>query len=177
MALPGLVATISFSDHLIGLLFSKDFLPATEIMPYLAIASLIKFISWPLAYIPLVTGQSRTYAAIEFTLHLSGLVFCLAGVSYLGFFGIGVAMLAQNIIGLLASVLVTTKSTGYVWPLRITLLAFFSVSVAVAVSTVKELLPTTTAIVVNTLITLALASGSGFYLRRAASAAADDGPM
>ncbi len=176
MALPGLIATITFGDHLIDLLFTNEFRPAAAIIPFLAIASLIKFISWPLAYIPLVMGRSRAYAVIESTIHFLGWVFCLAGVSLFGFFGIGFAIVLQNTIGLFTSVVIASKAAGYHWPARVLLFAITAVSAALIVAAFKAYLPPQTALFLNTFVTIAVSLGSGIFLFRVGLQKTEDNP-
>ena len=65
LALPGLVATLSFAPLVVYALYTKEFLPAAELLPWLVLGVFGRVVSWPLGYIILAAGASRWFAISE----------------------------------------------------------------------------------------------------------------
>lgn len=65
LASPGLVGTLTLTPWLIPLLFSRQFLPAAEVLPWFVLGVFGRVVSWPLGFIQLATGAARWYVVTE----------------------------------------------------------------------------------------------------------------
>lgn len=65
LALPGLLGALAFAPLAIKLLYTREFLAAAELLPFMALGVFGRVISWPLGFVQLAKGASRLYAATE----------------------------------------------------------------------------------------------------------------
>jgi PST family polysaccharide transporter len=59
LALPGLLATLTFAPELIHLLFSARFLAGAELLPWFVVGVFGQVITWPLGFIQRAKGDAR----------------------------------------------------------------------------------------------------------------------
>lgn len=91
LALTGIVGTIAFSHWLIPLLYSKDFLPASDAVVWFTLGCFGRIVSWPLGYVLIAKGESMWYAVTETLFALMQLLFSWLGLKYWGLTGISCA--------------------------------------------------------------------------------------
>jgi len=65
LALPGLLAALAFAPLVIKLLYTPPFLPAADLLPWMALGVFGRVISWPMGFVQLAKGASRWFAATE----------------------------------------------------------------------------------------------------------------
>jgi PST family polysaccharide transporter len=65
LALPGLLAALAFAPLAITLLYTRQFLPAADLLPWMALGVFGRVISWPMTYVQLSLGASVWFAATE----------------------------------------------------------------------------------------------------------------
>lgn len=65
LALPGILGIIAFSPVVVKMLYSPQFLPAAELVPWLTLGVFGRVISWPLGFVQLALGASRWFVATE----------------------------------------------------------------------------------------------------------------
>lgn len=65
LALPGLLGALTFAPLAIKLLYTREFLGAAELLPFMALGVFGRVVSWPLGFVQLAKGASRLYAATE----------------------------------------------------------------------------------------------------------------
>ena len=65
LALPGLLATLVFAPWAIRIFYTAKFLEAGEVLPWFVLGISGWVVSWPLGFIQLAKGASRTFAATE----------------------------------------------------------------------------------------------------------------
>lgn len=112
MAGPALLAMITFAPWVINLLYDKSFSPAAQLLSWQVLGDILKVASWPMSYIFLAAGRSRTYIGMQIIwsgaylgtfipgVNDWGLVSAGAGfaVGHLCFFGVNV-IAAKRLIG------------------------------------------------------------------------------
>ena len=67
LALPGLIGTLCLSPWIMPLLYTREFLPAADVLPWFVLGVLGRVISWPLGFIQLASGSARWFAITETT--------------------------------------------------------------------------------------------------------------
>ena len=65
LALPGLLAALTFAPLAIKFLYTPQFLPAADILPWMALGVFGRVISWPMGFVQLALGASRWFATTE----------------------------------------------------------------------------------------------------------------
>ena len=65
LALPGLLAALTLAPLAIKLLYTPQFLPAADLLPWMALGVFGRVISWPMGFVQLALGASRWFAATE----------------------------------------------------------------------------------------------------------------
>lgn len=126
LALPGLLATLAFGPWILELFYSRQFLPAADLMPWFILGVFGRVVSWPLGFIQLAKGASRVFMLTETTtiaLWL-GLVFVL--VPRFGVVGASWAFALIYFFHPLAMLWVSRFLTGFHWSRRVIRLLFLS---------------------------------------------------
>jgi PST family polysaccharide transporter len=65
LALPGLLAALTLAPLAIKLLYTPQFLPAADLLPWMALGVFGRVISWPMGFVQLALGASRWFAVTE----------------------------------------------------------------------------------------------------------------
>ena len=97
IAFPCIVIALFFMPIGIRLLYSEEFLGAIICINWAMMGNIFKIGSWSMSYILIAKGKSKTYAIVEFTSFILYLILMLAGYSYGGMKGIGIAFLIYYI--------------------------------------------------------------------------------
>lgn len=98
MSLPPLCLLSVLATFIIPILFSHDFTPAAEAIPWLVIGCFGRAVSWPMAYLLLAKGMGRLFLASEImavALHVA-LAYVLA--TKLGLIGAAIAFAALYLV-------------------------------------------------------------------------------
>lgn len=115
LALPGLLATISFAPWIIQLFYSEQFLPATELLQWFALGCLGRVVAWPLMYLMPALGQSRTYFLFETLINGFHLALIFIGLKFAGLLGVAIAYLILQPVYLCAVTVIARQLTGFHW--------------------------------------------------------------
>lgn len=65
LAMPGLLATVAFSEWLVWMLYSEKFAPAADVLVWMVLGVFGRVVSFPMAFIQLSLGAARWYMATE----------------------------------------------------------------------------------------------------------------
>jgi PST family polysaccharide transporter len=140
LALPGLLATLALGPLLVRVLYSAEFLPAAELLPWLLTGVFLRVFSWPLGFIQLAKGAGRLFAATEtaFIGLQLGLVYWL--VPAYGIVGAAYAFALVYVLYTAAMLLVARVLIRFQWSLGVMRLllasaVFWGVAVALAATT------------------------------------------
>ena len=114
---PLIIIMIVFISFFVNLIYSIEFLAATELIKWLLIGSLIKAGSWSLSFIFLAKGDSKTFLFNELVINLFILPLYMLGYNFYGLDGIGYAFTINYILYLLLIAIVAYKKYGiiYTW--------------------------------------------------------------
>ncbi len=115
LALPGLLATLAFGPWILELFYSRQFLPAADLMPWFILGVFGRVVSFPLGYILLAKGASRLFMLTETITIALWLWLVVVLVSVVGVVGAAYAF-AVIYIGLTFSMLGVVRSLiGFRW--------------------------------------------------------------
>jgi len=90
MAGPVLLATLTLAPWFVGLLYTKSFAPAAEILRWQVMGDIFKVIGWPMGYIVLAKGRGDVFMATQFNWNAIYLLFLWFGMGSMGLLVVGV---------------------------------------------------------------------------------------
>lgn len=65
LALPGLLGTLTFAPSIVEIFYTTEFSSAADLLPWFVVGIFGRVLSWPLGFIQLAKGASRSFAATE----------------------------------------------------------------------------------------------------------------
>jgi PST family polysaccharide transporter len=113
MATPGVLALLIFSPIILYLFYTKEFLPASEIVRWQVLGVALRVMFWPLAYIPLAKGKSCVYMVSDGSLHVLLVLTLTVGVRSWGLEGTGLSFLVGNFIHGILLLIISRNITGF----------------------------------------------------------------
>ena len=115
MAVPGLLATLTFAPWVIQLLYSSEFEPAVQILRWQILGILGRVISWPIGFVLLAKGRSKTFFCTELASNLVHLGLIWLGLRWFGLTGLGIAFFGLYVFCGLLVLLVVHNLSGFWW--------------------------------------------------------------
>ena len=91
LALPGLIATLSFAPWMMRIFYTAKFIPGADMLPWFILGVFGRVVSWPMGFILFAKGASRWFIATEFTFGLLHLGLCMILLRWFGLSGIALA--------------------------------------------------------------------------------------
>ena len=115
LALPGLLATMVLAPWIVQIFYTKEFLPAVELIQWFILGCLGRVISWPLGFLMLALGRWKWYFATESLAQLAHIVLILAGIIFLGISGVAIAFFILYVFYSLLVLGVARSITDFFW--------------------------------------------------------------
>ncbi len=115
LALPGLLATLSFSPFLISIFYSTRFAAGAELLPWFVLGVFGQVISWPMGYSLIAKGASRWYLLTESSANLFRLAGSILLLKWLGLWGVSLAFAILYAEHTLLMFWVCQHQTGFCW--------------------------------------------------------------
>ncbi|WP_417740598.1 O-antigen translocase [Rosistilla oblonga] len=141
LALPGLLATLTFAPLAIRLLYTAEFLPAAALLQWFALGCLGRVISWPMGFILLACSKSKTFAVTETATNMAHLAMIWLGLQTLQLIGVSIAYAASYLFHTILMLIATAFVTGFRWDRSNKLLVLASVGAAGTTLTLNQILP------------------------------------
>jgi antigen flippase len=88
LAVPGLLATLALAPWIIQIFYTREFIPAVELLRWFVLGCLGRVVSWPLGFVMLALGKSRWFFLTETTFNLLHLGLIAAALSMVGLKGV-----------------------------------------------------------------------------------------
>ena len=157
LSVPGILATLTFAPLVIQVFYSSKFGPAVEILRWQILGILLRVASWPMAFIMLAKELKKMFFWTEL---ISGSLF--VGLTYCclrlwGLAGAGIAFFAGYLVYWWMIFFLMRRVTGFKWSganLRLGRVLLPAVALVFGSSL---LLPAIPAIIIGSLVTLAMA--------------------
>lgn len=127
LALPGLIATLAFSSWVIQVFYTGEFMPASEMLPGFVLGILGRVVIWPMGFIQLAKGTSRTLLATETAFNALHLFFIWIGLRHFGVAGVAVAFAFVYACQSVLIYCVAVRLSGFRWSGAVLKLMGFSV--------------------------------------------------
>ena len=155
MAIPGIIATLTFTPIVITLFFSARFGAAVDLLRWICLGMVLRVASWPIGFIFLAKGARNIFfwAELFYNMAYVGLVW----VSVLKFrlTGAGIAFFATCIVSFGVNYLLARRLSGFRWSPASRRLAFLFVPLIAAVFIAQYTLSAPAAITLGVVATLA----------------------
>lgn len=98
LALPGLLATVIGAPVIISVFYSSAFSSAAEILRWSVLGVFCRVVSWPLGFVLLAKGKSKTFLATEAFINLLYVGLMWGGLSLWGLKGAAVAFTLMYVV-------------------------------------------------------------------------------
>jgi enterobacterial common antigen flippase len=115
LALPGLLATMVLAPWIVQLFYTKEFLPAVELIQWFILGCLGRVISWPLGFVLIAGKRTKTYFQLELTWNALHITLIALGIYLLGITGVAIAFFILYIIVTIQCLFVIRSITGLAW--------------------------------------------------------------
>ena len=156
LAVPGILATLTFTPLIIHAFYSAKFVPAVDILRWQILGILLRVGSWPMAFILLAKELKKMFFWTELAsggLYVGLIYFCLR---MWGLTGAGIAFFGGYLVYWWMIFFLVRRVTGFAWSKANLRLGKVLLPTVVLVFASSLLLPATPAIIIGSLVTLAV---------------------
>jgi PST family polysaccharide transporter len=115
LALPGLLATMVLAPWIVQIFYTKEFLPAVELIQWFILGCLGRVISWPLGFVMLALGKGKWFLTTETVGHIVHVILILVFLRALDLPGVGVAFFSLYALYVLIVFGVANFLTQFSW--------------------------------------------------------------
>jgi len=130
---PIIMLFILFANWIIYILYSDKFIEIIEMMRWAILGMFFKASSWPIGYIILAKGDSKTFFKSEICAHSYTLILNILGYKFFGLMGLGLTFLISNILCYLQFYLIAYFKYGF--KQQFTFLKIFSIQFILSIIT------------------------------------------
>lgn len=115
LAAPGLLATLALAPWIVSVFYTREFLPAVDLLQWFVLGCLGRVISWPLGFVMLALGKGRWFLATETAFTLAHFLLIALGLHFFGIEGVAVAFALMYVGYTLTVFLVTRRLIEFEW--------------------------------------------------------------
>lgn len=133
VAVPGILATLTFAPLIIQIFYSASFIPAYEVLRWQILGIFLRVVSWPIGYVLLAKGKGTIFFWTEFTSNAVHVILIWIGVSYFGLEGTGMAFFTLYVFVTIMILAVVHHLSDFRWTTTsMRLIGIMSVGIAIA---------------------------------------------
>jgi antigen flippase len=136
LALPGLLATVIFAPWIVQVFYTKEFLPAVELIQWFILGCLGRVVAWPLGFLMLALGKGKWYLITETAAQVSHMILIVICLELWGLKGVALAFFFLYVFYTFLVLVVGRVLTKFYWSavcLRLIALAVASLMLGLAV--------------------------------------------
>jgi antigen flippase len=115
LALPGLLATMVLAPWIVQIFYTKEFLPAVELIQWFILGCLGRVISWPLVFVLIASKRTKTYFQLDLTWNALHIILIVLGIYLLGITGVAIAFFILYVIVTIQCLFVIRTITAMTW--------------------------------------------------------------
>jgi len=115
VAIPGILATLTFTPLVIQIFYSPSFIPAYEVLRWQILGVFLRVVAWPMGFILLAKGRGKIFFCTEITSNTVYLALVWAALKYFGLVGTGMAFFALYIFYTVMMFAVVRRLSGFQW--------------------------------------------------------------
>jgi antigen flippase len=155
LAVPGILATLTFAPYVIQIFYSVQFAPAMDILRWEILGILLRVASWPMGFVLLAKGRGRIFFCTELSGNIVyiGMVFAL--LRYFGLPGTGMAFFGLYVFYWILIFAVVRRLSGFTWSAANQRLIVIVIPSTIVVVLCLHLMPEVWSTAVGTVVTLA----------------------
>lgn len=112
---PILIGLIGVAPWFMALLYSREFVPAAEMLQWQTLGNVFKLASWPMGFAYVAAARSRTYLATELFWNAAFLALLWIGMPLIGVEAAGLAFLIAYMLYFALLHLLTHRLFGFHW--------------------------------------------------------------
>jgi PST family polysaccharide transporter len=117
LGVPATMGLLVMAPWVLGLLYSRDFVPAADLMKWMLAGMAIRFASCPLGFTMLAVGRPKLIILSELAMGTVMIASSYALIQVFGLLGIGIALVSTNLLYLIGAIIVIYRM-GIHWNLR-----------------------------------------------------------
>jgi len=119
LAAPFFILVLSLAPWVIRIAYSSDFSESVGLLRCQVVGDILKIAGWPIGFISLARGDSRSYLIVEMVSSFVLVVVSWLLLRYVGLLATGIGFVAMNFTYLVAVLIMAFRRTGYIWQLRV----------------------------------------------------------
>lgn len=128
LAAPFIIGMVGFSDVVIRLLYSKEFIAANQVLQWQILGDFFKIIAWPCGYIFLVQGLGKFYTIYSLGYSILYVLIIYLGWNFFGFQIVGFSFfISQFIAAIFVYVFFYNKNNIIISNQNIKIILFYSI--------------------------------------------------
>lgn len=132
LAFPGLLSTLFFAPWIITVLYTSEFLEASELLMWFVIGCLGRVISFPLGFSLLAKGQSILFICTETSFNLLHLGMIWVGLEIMGLLGASVAFALLYVFVTAAMLIINRITIDFRWSINVYKFLFWMIPTTIA---------------------------------------------
>jgi PST family polysaccharide transporter len=167
LTLPGLMATILLAPWVMRIFYSAQFVSAAELIRWQILGMGLRVACWPLGYISLAKGMSKTLVGIEAVSSLVEIALIYFCIHLWGLEGCGIGFAIFMALAMANMTLVSYKITGFKWAGRSSLALVTSIGFTGALLLAIRFAPGNLGLAIGAVLTAAATAWSISNLNRA----------
>lgn len=156
LAIPGILATLSFAPYVIQIFYSARFSPAMDILRWEILGILLRVASWPLSFILLAKGKGKIFFYAELSSNMVNISLVFIFLHYFGLPGTGMAFFGLYIFYLILIYSIVHKLSGFTWSASIRRLSMITFAGVIIVFLSVTLLPGLRGTLIGAVVTFIL---------------------
>lgn len=110
---PLVISCIILMPFIVRLIYSEEFLPASNFILYAILGMMFKAISWSIAFVFLAKAESKLFVVNEALYNMYGLVFNLLGYWWMGLDGLGISFILMHFVYMCQVYIIAKKKYCY----------------------------------------------------------------
>ena len=127
LALPGLLATLTFAPLLVYFFYTAAFSQADDILRWQILGIYLRVISWPMAYYYVAKGKGKVFLLMEIIFAAAHVLLAWFGVLLFGLAGLGIAFCVLYIFYTAYNYVLLHHTIQFVWSAEVKNILTFSV--------------------------------------------------
>ncbi|OGR30649.1 MAG: hypothetical protein A2X83_00785 [Desulfuromonadales bacterium GWD2_54_10] len=97
LAVPGILAIMTFAPFVISIFYSSRFLPAVDILRWQILGVVLQVVTWPMGFMLRAKADGQLFFWTEFFANSMHLGLAWLGITYFGLIGIGMAFFGMSL--------------------------------------------------------------------------------
>jgi len=154
LALPGVLATLTFAPLVVSLFYSSAFEGAVEILRWICLGMALRVLTWPLGYIVVAKGRGKLFFAMDLAWTVVNVSLSWWCIHRLGIEGAGVAFFASYVFHAAMVYPVVRRLSGFRWSVETGKIAAFGLLATGTLFVALTFLPPLSGAALGLLLTL-----------------------